>query len=1731
MNFVLASFFFSLVLFLSSTQVFGNIKPTADEKAWQKIVAEIGEVVTRETEPQVYDFLESIVHPLFDAQVNYHKGNSVSSGHVKKEIRIYLIRSEELNAFVYEVKDKAKPIRIAVTDTLISELFNFFKALDSKENAGHFVEAIAGIISHELAHPIEKQMRGNPKPRFFGLGQNHAVEVRSDKIAVRILQEAGYPETSLLKGLNAINQILKKQLADGNSGNKTPHLYFTHPEMNLRLMINRLAIVHARREFGSQPDIDSVGTLNFPIQAKKKQKAQDIPPLNLEQAYDSLGLKPVDNFDDIMKQFYAIKEQSLDLHPVRLKLADIMTSSLIDAKDLYAYLFSHQFLMLAKWIEANPLGEGDTQKLKQLADFFIEYDNGKYPEFESIPEVIREIEYPKSENSPTGILIAVYGLSEEEKAQKRIAYDLVHPTRVQPDDLFVKLINQNPAFLKLFQSNLRQVHGSDYFVPPQNLSKSRVNPIEPNFWVSYFFLLNGVYAERHLLLQKLSKPGLEKLFVQDFHKAYSAVLEKTEIYWPYLDENSSNDQKKRRIGHLANYTDLEDIDEYLRRLRRPLFLDLFVLFLESAKSAGNPFRFIKTVEFNPALLAWAVVPELNKRLFFLDLAELGLILNKEVLEKPTIIDRQKKYSEVVMANLEYFAFSGFFTGKMQINWPLVFKLNNLTEQVGYQLIQDAIKTHFGSLFAWNQLIPHLKIEEVRKLLGRRDVGFLYYQDVPSVQQGGQAWMNLSVLNKLLFADFLPLNANESLSKQEKIERPPAGFAGEENLELYRELVLLRIAFEEPRVLQDFFAQQFSVSYKEGIYSELTLEKIFNSYFKNNLAGHVDSIIKYKFRVLVAEAVALGIVASNLSGQSKAELLSKIFLQQEFAWVFSKAAPRIQEILIKSVPHYNVYNQLVKMNKFIKSAIRIDGELAGYGRLNISNADDFFKNHLVFISEKIADLIKRADLSDENKAKSLYELNGILKSFQEFPNHFSYVHSKKGGLFKVGIQDEIFNAIKTLNLSFGEKINAYLKLTEVDHSLESERYLADFILKDHSGLMKLSDNDLKNLILNVQGAHHKADLTEMFIDRMNVLPNSFINQLEFKKFLKLINSLMPDASFQKDQILEKIAWKFGIDDLTQLDQLEELKAFSRFQHQGLTLMAASYLISSYALELSASERLALVEFFASPHRLEISDVIIAAIDRLDKIKTYVSHKRFTYNAKVELVEMQGKSWLDKLPVIDLLLSIGEDPLIENAEFRERGVYGLLGLDPNEAEGLAIKAYLKADAKELESTSLAYLLARNSEALNLEKSNLRDTFELFQIIGKKAGQGAHTWKLVGPEHRESLRDLKDHGSPMDKIKIIEIVKSELGQEGFKKVKKFKRVLSAGSIKTVVEVELTSGENIVLMVKDPYAERQIYSMQKLVWAYLNELKNHGLVPGDRFIESLYQSIMAQINDELDFSKEAEKTRMVQVALERIQQSMSAGDLKNWQLSAPSLHPEFSPSSHLLAFSKVEGESFDRIGALEQKETGPILVETFFKLMFEHGLIDGDRHVGNQLIDVKDRTIHLLDFGQLQSIDVKGSAPSAKWILSERYSILLFLVSLRSRSSENLLKSMLSMIRSEDLARFSEAERSELLRSLKELFANPNFSVQDHLIEVVKTFENRGFRLDPKYSVGFIKGLLTIYGEDYVPTGEFEKRLVKVITPLAAEDFRTYAQVSEKDILKDLQGKRSALRVQTCEDFFKSE
>jgi hypothetical protein len=840
-------------------------------------------------------------------------------------------------------------------------------------------------------------------------------------------------------------------------------------------------------------------------------------------------------------------------------------------------------------------------------------------------------------------------------------------------------------------------------------------------------------------------------------------------------------------------------------------------------------------------------------------------------------------------------------------------------------------------------------------------------------------------------------------------------------------------------------------------------------------GAVDSLIQWanvpirRNKPLVLDLLSEWIDQSSLPESDKREALSQIFANSgsySSDWLMYKESDAISKVLIKHgvlIPDLGEHKDNPTAKKvFYKNA---SSSINGY----IESALALYRSDPRAAQEKVRNLV----LNIWGKQKKM-----ILNTPESAQMKGRFIHL----LSQVGLRPSEQIELLSLMTSDGPDKAIDQRLIEIAKTTQDPAILEQFFKNKNSGF---------------QSPKSLNEYMERWMD-LKLVGKKELTVEEMKTIKKQLIEVLQDASSVRDDLLEKLAWATPDatrDDLFDLEKAKLSRRLFEGSHEVEARVASS--IGTYVQNLPKTEITDLIRHIQMnpgeplPEKTKsrlVTDIMNdpgALIEIRDFLGTsngrYVAGwaafkgKNISNQDLAELavdwtdrllVDLRGD---DRVPLLDFLLHSGREPIASQPYHEAQIMKEFLPYKDGSDDEKVLRAFLDSVPDHEKTVTLSYIMAQQSET---GETSLAPLFDAFGTPGKKAAQAVSIWKLLGDRSNE-LDSFKSSARPMSKFRFRSIMESELPPEQWKTLR-IKRLMNAASIKTVAEVQDPSG-TWVMGVLDPNALAQSQSQFSFGKKFVANLEKEGLKSEHNLVTALLGSMEEQIKRETDARIEGRNLVLMRKAGQEISTKYS-DSMHGWTFDVPKLHPGIHPTQSVLLMSKAEGVEYGSLPKDVKAEAGEENVRGLLRIFMEKGYWDADRHAGNELYEIgpNQKIIHLIDLAQTEFFRKRMS-----FLPDERTDVLEFLYALAKRDPVYLARKANVMSTAKALNNDGVLNLSEKLKTLFER----NLSPQEQLVEVFKSLSENGVTLKSKYSVGVLKGLVTVHGENYVPPEQLTK------------------------------------------------
>jgi predicted unusual protein kinase regulating ubiquinone biosynthesis (AarF/ABC1/UbiB family) len=255
----------------------------------------------------------------------------------------------------------------------------------------------------------------------------------------------------------------------------------------------------------------------------------------------------------------------------------------------------------------------------------------------------------------------------------------------------------------------------------------------------------------------------------------------------------------------------------------------------------------------------------------------------------------------------------------------------------------------------------------------------------------------------------------------------------------------------------------------------------------------------------------------------------------------------------------------------------------------------------------------------------------------------------------------------------------------------------------------------------------------------------------------------------------------------------------------------------------------------------------------------------------------------------------------------------------------------------------LTPANAKRVADELSRLRGAaMKVGQLISMDAGE------LLPPELTEILGQLRSNAKPMPLGQLAQVLEANWGKDWNQRFSQFSfQPIAAASIGQVHSAYTQDGEHLALKIQYPNIRASINSDVDNVATLL---RVSGLIPKDIDFRPLLEEAKAQLHQEADYLREAAYMQRYQTLL---------GNTPHFKLAQVN---ETLTTDTILAMSFVEGvpiESLVHAPQAERDQVFTLLMQLFFRELFEFHLVQTDPNYANYRYDRQTQQIILLDFG----------------------------------------------------------------------------------------------------------------------------------------------------------------------------
>ncbi|MFA5140866.1 MAG: AarF/UbiB family protein [Elusimicrobiota bacterium] len=205
---------------------------------------EMGAVVKRGEAPHLYGLADKVFRRIADAQEKLIGKTYVPINN------IFILSAPFANAFVYTPRSTGVRVSsnlVFVTTAMLRKLF------DPDGDLAQGAHRLAGILAHELAHPLDRLVIYDHGEylsieKEYGQRGSQAQEVRADIEGTALLRAADLPERALFDAMERTLDVYK-------ASNVLEAAIGSHPEDSMRMTILRMALTLTRLRLGDNHSV------------------------------------------------------------------------------------------------------------------------------------------------------------------------------------------------------------------------------------------------------------------------------------------------------------------------------------------------------------------------------------------------------------------------------------------------------------------------------------------------------------------------------------------------------------------------------------------------------------------------------------------------------------------------------------------------------------------------------------------------------------------------------------------------------------------------------------------------------------------------------------------------------------------------------------------------------------------------------------------------------------------------------------------------------------------------------------------------------------------------------------------------------------------------------------------------------------------------------------------------------------------------------------------------------------------------------------------------------------------------------------------------------------------------------------------------------------------------------------------------------------------------------------
>jgi ubiquinone biosynthesis protein len=274
----------------------------------------------------------------------------------------------------------------------------------------------------------------------------------------------------------------------------------------------------------------------------------------------------------------------------------------------------------------------------------------------------------------------------------------------------------------------------------------------------------------------------------------------------------------------------------------------------------------------------------------------------------------------------------------------------------------------------------------------------------------------------------------------------------------------------------------------------------------------------------------------------------------------------------------------------------------------------------------------------------------------------------------------------------------------------------------------------------------------------------------------------------------------------------------------------------------------------------------------------------------------------------------------------------------------------------------------------RSRGRRVREMLDELGPtfvKFGQLLSTRPDIVPQDiLQELRGLQDDARPEPFERVRVVVEEELGLRVEQVFEAFEEVpIAAASIGQVHQARLPGGQEVVVKVQRPDAERQLSADVQLLYQAARVARER--VRRLQFIDLVgtVDEFSRTVRRELDYGIEARNAEVFR--------RQFAGDDTVW---VPKIYWRYT-TARVLTMERVEGTALNRLDLAswsgeDRRRLANRVAETWMQMVFVHGYFHADPHPANVLVRDPDN-LSLVDFGMTEQLTPRDREAAVRLLL----------------------------------------------------------------------------------------------------------------------------------------------------------